>query len=114
LPKSITKGSAGRSTGWASHDLHCERNGRERRVEVKGTTSAGQEVLLTPNEVAHNHAHRPDVDLFLVRRIELSVDDDGEVLAAGGECVVWEAWALDDASLTPLGYSYRVPPDPEL
>ena len=39
--------------GRESYDLLCRRRAGEMRVEVNGTTTAGAEVILTPNEVHH-------------------------------------------------------------
>src|SRR5713226_9450094 len=49
-----------------SYDLLCSRGKDEMRVEVKGTTSKGREVLLTPNEVSHARAAYPNVMLLVV------------------------------------------------
>jgi hypothetical protein len=46
-----------------SYDLHCVKGNQELRVEVKGTTSDGREVLLTPNEVSHAREAYPQVAL---------------------------------------------------
>ena len=44
-----------------SYDLRCTRQGEELHVEVKGTTSQGERVLLTRNEVAHAREWYPGV-----------------------------------------------------
>jgi hypothetical protein len=49
-------------SGFCSYDLHCEQKGRVLDVEVKGTTSIGERVLLTPNEVAHARTNTPTGD----------------------------------------------------
>jgi len=92
-----------------SYDLHCTRGDAELRVEVKGTTSDGSDVLLTPNEVAHARDHYPRVALFVVSRITLTDLNDGTVAPSGGNVrVVWP-WRIDDGALSPVGYAYAVP-----
>ena len=44
--------------GTESYDLICRRHGEVKHVEVKGTTTDGTEVILTPNEVRHAREHR--------------------------------------------------------
>ena len=39
------------STATESYDLICRRGDEVKHVEVKGTTTDGAEVILTPNEV---------------------------------------------------------------
>jgi hypothetical protein len=46
-------------SAFCPYDLHCERDDRVLRVEVKGTTSTGERVLLTRNEVAQATAGYP-------------------------------------------------------
>lgn len=49
------------SEGWSvndvgateSYDLDCKRGEEHIHVEVKGTTTVGERIILTPNEVAH-------------------------------------------------------------
>jgi hypothetical protein len=94
----------------APYDLHCTRAmGAELRVEVKGTTSEGTNVFLTKNEVAHAHAHYPNVALLVVSNIRVSTTEDDAVIAEGGTIRLFEPWELNDADLIALDYSYRVP-----
>jgi Protein NO VEIN, C-terminal len=90
-----------------SYDLHCTRDGKELRVEVKGTTSEGWRVLLTPKEVAHAENRYPGVALAVVSRI---VVNEEETEATGGLLTVYEPWKISDGELTPVGFTYRVPP----
>jgi len=52
--------------GTKSYDLICRRQGEVKHVEVKGTTTDGMEVILTPNEVKHAREN-PCTALFVVR-----------------------------------------------
>jgi hypothetical protein len=83
-----------------SFDLRCYREGEEIRVEVKGTTSEGWRVLLTPNEVAHARNRYPHVALVVVANIAV---DDSETVATGGDVSVYEPWDIGRGELTPVG-----------
>jgi hypothetical protein len=92
------------------YDLHCTRaNGQELRVEVKGTTGDGAQVLLTPNEVEHARAHYPAVALFVVAHIVTDEVASGRQEASGGTVQIIEPWRVDDGVLVPVGYAYSVP-----
>jgi hypothetical protein len=75
---------------------------------VKGTQTEGAEILLTPNEVEFANKHRDEMALFLVYNIEIS-KKDGEILASGGTTHLDLNWVIDEACLSPLGYSYSLP-----
>jgi hypothetical protein len=90
-----------------SYDLYCSRGEAELRVEVKGTTSDGREVLLTPNEVSHARGAFPHIMLLVVSQIRLSPKSVPE----GGMITVFHPWAIDKGQLAPVGYAYSVPPD---
>jgi len=44
-------------------DLRCTKGIEVLRVEVKGTQTEGEEILLTPNEVAFVTSHRDTMEL---------------------------------------------------
>ena len=94
--------------GTESYDLICSRRDEVKHVEVKGTTTDGAEVILTPNEVKHAREH-PYTALFVVSNITVKRADDGTVIATGGKHHLYDPWRLDDGTLTPLGFRYRVP-----
>jgi hypothetical protein len=87
------------------YDLACRKGSRELRVEVKGTTGAGENVLLTRNEVAHARTF-PDLALVVVSRIELS--RGAAPSASGGSKRVEEPWRIDMGELSPLAYEYSL------
>jgi hypothetical protein len=95
--------------GRESYDLLCRRGDEVMRVEVKGTTTAGVEVILTPNEVDHARRY-PHTVLFILSGIALRKADDGTVEATGGDRLVLDPWHIDDGTLTPIGFRYQ-PPD---
>ena len=55
--------------GTESYDLICRRGDEVKHVEVKGTTTDGSEVILTPNEVRHAQEN-PSTALFVVSNID--------------------------------------------
>ena len=94
--------------GTESYDLICRRGDKVKHVEVKGTTTDGAEVILTPNEVIHAREH-PCTALFVVSNITVERAEDGTVIATGGKHHLYDPWRLDDGTLTPLGFRYQVP-----
>jgi hypothetical protein len=54
-----------------SYDFECTRNGEKLIVEVKGTTSTGDQIVITRNEVAIQRAHHPNNALVVVHSINL-------------------------------------------
>jgi hypothetical protein len=94
----------------ASYDLHCTNpDGSELHVEVKGTRGDGSKILLTANEVAHAYEFHPRVALYVVTLLVVAETDAG-VSVSGGEERELEAWQIDDASLRPLSFEYRLNP----
>lgn len=91
-------------------DLLCldSRDG-ETRVEVKGTTGSGEQIFLTRNEVENAKNYR-EVDLFIVCNIEL-IEENGELIATGGDVRVAHQWRPSDECLETLSYRYKVPGD---
>lgn len=91
-----------------SYDYVVQLADEEWHVEVKGTTSGGEEVLLTPREVQHAREF-PRTALFVVSEIRVERDGAGEVMASGGRQSVWEPWDVDGGQLRPVGYRYAPP-----
>jgi hypothetical protein len=77
------------------------------KVEVKGTTSAGEKVILTRNEVKLHIEEYPNNALIVLHGIHLERGDPP--VATGGQLKVFLPWELDDSTLEPLGYEYPVP-----
>jgi hypothetical protein len=99
--------------GTESYDLVCRRGDEIKHVEVKGTTADGAEVLLTPNEV--RHAQEMDyVALFILSNVVVERANDGTVTATGGVSHHHDPWRIDDGTLIPVGFRYRVPDQPTL
>ena len=94
--------------GTESYDLICRRGAEVKHIEVKGTTTDGTEVILTPNEVRHAREN-PCTALFVLSNITVERAEDGTVTATGGKHHRYDPWRLDDGTLTPLGFRYQVP-----
>lgn len=93
------------------YDLLATKQTEEIYVEVKGTTSPGEEVVLTRGEVEHHRKHYPNNALVVVHTIHL--DRSGaNPIASGGTVAVHRKWTIDDDALTPISFRYRVPPAP--
>ena len=93
------------------YDLHCvhRTSGAVLYVEVKGTTTAGEEVLLTPNEVRFAREHSGQMALFVQSGIVVEQSEDGQVTASAGISRTWKPWNVDAGKLKAVGYVYTVP-----
>lgn len=95
-----------------SFDLRCTRgSGEELRVEVKGTTTDGTQIILTRNEVAHARDQHPHVELFITSHIQITFPRKNDPQVGGGEDTILAAWYPEDAALSALSYVYTVPPN---
>lgn len=89
-----------------SYDYSVVIDGQERHVTVKGTTSSGEEVVLTPDEVAHAQSHE-QLDLCIVSDIRIERDQTGQASGTGGTLKIQHPWRIETDRLVPLGYRYR-------
>jgi hypothetical protein len=104
------------SAGWEvenvsrdhSYDLLATLDTSELHVEVKGTTSKGEVVLLTRREVEHHQTAAPNSALIVVSDIRLSGTPQAPS-AEGGDLRVIEPWKIAPESLTPIAYQHVVP-----
>ena len=92
-----------------SYDLNCTRPSEELHVEVKGTSTTGESVILTPNEVTHARELYPAVELFIVSNIMVDDRNPDHPVASGGSARVLRNWQIREEHLTAIGYSYSVP-----
>lgn len=82
-------------------------DGEEWRVEVKGTQTSGEGILLTPREVQHAREYVRTA-LFVVSDIVIETSKAGPV-ASGGSITILHPWNLDESALKPTGYEYSLP-----
>lgn len=89
-----------------SYDVHATKGQEVVKVEVKGTTTDGAQVVLTKNEVNLHRAEHPNNALAVVRNI--SLDHSGnQPVAVGGELVLLMPWEINEGGLIPIAYDYR-------
>ncbi|MFD8246927.1 MrcB family domain-containing protein [Nocardia sp. NPDC059691] len=91
-----------------SYDLEATRGDEKVYIEVKGTTSPGEQIILTRKEVEHHNQH-PNNALVVVHSILLDRTQQPPV-AYGGTRVVTQPWKIDPAGLTVISYRYKIPP----
>jgi hypothetical protein len=93
------------------YDLECTRDDLVLHVEVKGTQSLGEEVVLTRNEVNHHAIHGGRCTalhgLFVLSRVH--VTRGATPRCSGGVPQLLEDWSPELDALTPTEYSYRLP-----
>jgi hypothetical protein len=91
-----------------SYDFRASNETSSIKVEVKGTTSAGEKIILTRNEVKLHLEEYPNNALIVLHGIHLERGDPP--VATGGKLKLFIPWELDRSTLEPLGYEYPVPP----
>lgn len=90
-----------------SYDLEATLGGEMIYVEVKGTMSLGEQIILTRREVEHHQEH-PNNALVVVHSILLDRTQQPPV-AYGGTRVVTQPWKIDESGLTVISYRYKIP-----
>jgi hypothetical protein len=88
-----------------SFDFLCRIGGKERLVEVKGTTTVGEIVLLSRAEC--ELASRERVDLYVVRNIVIE-DRDGKPKTIGGTVDTIPDWGRRGFHSKPLGFAVSI------
>lgn len=86
-----------------SYDLECRKGSQILHVEVKGTTTAGEQIVLTANEVRHAQNSRHDCVLFVLHGITLRKHK-----ASGGTIALQRPWRPDGTRLKPVTFVYRL------
>jgi hypothetical protein len=89
-----------------SFDLACKSGEEFLYVEVKGTTSHGEAIVLTRNEVELHKNEYPKNALFVLHDIVLTKGDDPA--ANGGVQKVFQPWEIMDEKLRAIGYDYSL------
>lgn len=89
------------------YDIRLMLDGIERHIEVKGSSTLVEKVMLTRNEVEHARSRSTSVDLFVVDDISWeSVNNDFET--TGGRIRLWKDWAPIEERLSPISYTYAL------
>ena len=83
-----------------SYDICCTKDGRELCVQVKTTTTSGEQVILTPRE-AELKGERA---LFVVHSVQLVRGKP-----RGGTVRVILPWKIENKRLKAISYMYNVP-----
>jgi hypothetical protein len=90
-------------------DLLCLRDDKELRVEVKGTSQAGESILLTRGEVKHATSYDAGVlALFILHGVRVIQAEGQPTVVEGGEPYIELPWVLSIEQLEPLQYEYRL------
>jgi hypothetical protein len=82
-------------------DFEAKKDGKIYIVEVKGTTSGPDTIMMTRNEVGLHRERCPNNVLIVVSGIELL---ELRTKAVGGAVAAQVGWAITDEMLTPLAY----------
>lgn len=88
------------------YDLELVRPGEKLTVAVKGTTSSGDQLIVTQGEVLHHRRAHPSNALIVVHDIRLDTSSDPPT-ASGGILEETSPWELAPESLTPISYVHR-------
>lgn len=91
----------------SSFDLDARRGDERLYVEVKGTTSLGEEIILTRNEVELHRSEYPQNMLIVVSGIGLDRSVTPPV-ASGGTMRVVAPWLIAEDHLAPIAFRYTV------
>jgi len=91
-----------------SFDLWCRRGAEELRVEVKGTVTTGEKIILTAGEVRSAGQHPQHSGLAILSGVNLRWDEEGQPIASGGELRFTTPWNPDPSRLEPISYYYSV------
>ena len=91
---------------FASYDLTMVRDGMVHIVEVKGTTTLGDNIILTRNEVSVHREYFPRNALVVVSQIKIVSSDPPKL--EGGNVQVIQPWSLVEAWLEAMSFTYGV------
>lgn len=89
-------------------DLLCEKEGESIHVEVKGSRTKLDTVILTINEVSDAENADWQSDLFVVDQIVVEREGN-ELVAGGGVARVIQKWVPAKEMLAPSQFKYRLP-----
>lgn len=90
------------------YNFHCvAASGSTLYVEVKGTTSAGEAVFLTHNELEFHRKHIGATALYVLSAIEVTQQNGKMIATDGNERVFWP-WLVDKCKLEAFAYTCKL------
>ena len=88
------------------YDLKCTKGKKILRVEVKGTQTAGKNILLTPNEIKSARTHK--TALYILHSILVTKKAKNYKLSGGKEMIM-KPWKIEEqGNLKPISYMYYI------
>jgi hypothetical protein len=104
-----------RNAGYETKDVHknrpfdllCSRGSARLFVEVKGTRSKGEQVILTSGEVKFAKKDPMHMVLYVQRLVRVTYRN-GRPVVSGGRRLVKRQWTVDERSLEPLCFTYKL------
>ena len=88
-----------------SCDFIISKAGVSRFIEVKGTQTAGDTIILTKNEVNLSRTQGENMALFLVHSITMNKKT---VKKDSGIVSIIDPWIVSDKRLTPISFTYKI------
>lgn len=89
------------------YDLYCRRGKQVLYVEVKGTQTHAQQVILTNGEVEFARRHKGQMALFIFHSINV-FEVRGDFQLKGGGRRLIHPWDVDQGRLSPLSFMYQM------
>lgn len=87
------------------YDLLCLKKKERLYVEVKGTVTAGDDIILTRGEVTFARSHKGEMGLFILHSIQVSAEGN----LSNGQKKVILSWHVDKGRLKPVSFMYELP-----
>ncbi|GIW78576.1 MAG: hypothetical protein KatS3mg105_0383 [Gemmatales bacterium] len=88
------------------YDLRCTRKKELLYVEVKGTQTQGEDIILTSGEVQFARRNKANMALFILHSIKISEKDKS---LTNGTISIIVPWDVDEGNLVPISFCYKVP-----
>jgi hypothetical protein len=89
------------------YDFECTQGEQQMIVEVKGTTSTGDEVVVTHNEVGVQRTRYPNNALIVVHSVDLLRSSEAPK-AHGGKLLMRSPWKIEESHLRPIAFRCTV------
>ena len=88
------------------YDLHCRRGKQVLYVEVKGTQTHAEKIILTNGEVEFARRHKGQMALFIFHSINV-FEVRGDFQLKEGVQRLIRPWDVDQGRLSPLAFMYQ-------